>query len=163
MKQGDAGLCDEINVKVAPIIGAAGLPPAWSPREHQIEMSRGAFGQQVSREACAQCTNSDGSDLGKKEECLVTDGQQHNELTICYFSWIRENVGKESEQVSVPSHVTDIGSLIDWLVRNGGESYARAFENPAVTRAAINHCHVGPTASLRGAKEIAFFPPVTGG
>jgi molybdopterin synthase sulfur carrier subunit len=73
------------------------------------------------------------------------------------------NVGKESEQVSVPSHVTDIGSLIDWLVRNGGEAYARAFENPAVTRAAINHCHVGPTASLRGAKEIAFFPPVTGG
>ncbi len=74
---------------------------------------------------------------------MVIDGQQHNELTICYFSWIRENVGKESEQVSVPSHVTDIASLIDWL--------------------AINHCHVGPTASLRGAQEIAFFPPVTGG
>ena len=58
MKQADAGLCDEINVKVAPIIRAAGLPPAWSPREHQIEMTRGAFGQQVSRGACAQCTNS---------------------------------------------------------------------------------------------------------
>ena len=94
---------------------------------------------------------------------MVSDGQTHSELTICYFSWIRESVGKESERVLVPSDVTDISGLIDWLVRNGGEPYARAFENIDVTRAAINHCHVGPATSLKGAKEIAFFPPVTGG
>lgn len=94
---------------------------------------------------------------------VISGGQTHSELTICYFSWIRESVGKESEQVLVPPDVTDISGLIDWLVRNGGAPYARAFESPDVTRAAINHCHVGPSASLQGAKEIAFFPPVTGG
>ncbi|WP_239629810.1 MoaD/ThiS family protein [Bradyrhizobium sp. I71] len=93
---------------------------------------------------------------------MVSDGQ-HNELTICYFSWIRDRVGKESEQISIPSQVIDIASLIDWLVSSGGERYARAFENPVVTRAAINRRHVGPSASLKGAREIAFFPPVTGG
>jgi sulfur-carrier protein len=95
------------------------------------------------------------------EELVVSTG--HMQLTICYFSWIRESIGKESERVSVPSDVSDIAGLINWLVRNGGAPYAHAFENPVVTRAAIDHCHVGPATSLQGAKEIAFFPPVTGG
>jgi molybdopterin synthase sulfur carrier subunit len=84
-------------------------------------------------------------------------------LTICYFSWVRESIGKETEELSIPPEVTDISGLIDWLVRNGGAPYARVFANPTVVRAAINRCHVGPATSLQGAKEIAFFPPVTGG
>jgi molybdopterin synthase sulfur carrier subunit len=51
--------------------------------------------------------------------------------------------------------------LIQWLVRRG-EEYAHAFEKPVV-RAAIDHIHVKLDASIVGAGEIAFFPPMTGG
>jgi molybdopterin synthase sulfur carrier subunit len=44
-----------------------------------------------------------------------------------------------------------------------GESYAYAFEKPKVIRAAIDHVHVRPDARIAGAREIAFFPPMTGG
>jgi sulfur-carrier protein len=49
-----------------------------------------------------------------------------------------------------------------WLASRG-EEYAHAFENPNVIRAAIDHHHVRPDAAIKGAGEIAFFPPMTGG
>ena len=52
--------------------------------------------------------------------------------------------------------------LIGWLTGRG-EEYAYAFENPKVIRAAIDRAHVKPDAVLAGAREIAFFPPMTGG
>ena len=94
---------------------------------------------------------------------MTSGGQPHTELTIYYFSWVRESIGKESERVFVPPGVTDISDLINWLILSGGATYARAFKNREVVRAAIDRCHVVPATSLRGAKEIAFFPPVTGG
>jgi molybdopterin synthase sulfur carrier subunit len=89
--------------------------------------------------------------------------QRFNQFTIHYFAWVRERVGRDSEQVSVPVEVTDISGLIDWLIVSGDESYAHAFEHRRVIRAAIDHHHVCHTTSLCGATEIAFFPPVTGG
>ena len=52
--------------------------------------------------------------------------------------------------------------LIAWLSKRG-EGYAYAFETPRVIRAAIDHAHVKPDAVIAGAREIAFFPPMTGG
>ena len=49
-----------------------------------------------------------------------------------------------------------------WLSRRG-EEYAHAFENPKVIRAAIDRTHVRDNAAILGAREIAFFPPMTGG
>ena len=49
-----------------------------------------------------------------------------------------------------------------WLSERG-EEYAYAFENAKVIRAAIDHTHVKPDAAIAGAREIAFFPPMTGG
>jgi sulfur-carrier protein len=57
--------------------------------------------------------------------------------------------------------VRTINDLIQWLVGRG-EEYAHAFEKPVV-RAAIDHIHVKLDASIVGAGEIAFFPPMTGG
>ena len=48
-------------------------------------------------------------------------------------------------------------------VSGRGETYAYAFEKPKVIRAAIDHTHVKPDAMISGAREIAFFPPMTGG
>jgi molybdopterin synthase sulfur carrier subunit len=49
-----------------------------------------------------------------------------------------------------------------WLGERG-EEYAHAFENPKVIRAAIDRAHVKADTAIAGAREIAFFPPMTGG
>jgi molybdopterin synthase sulfur carrier subunit len=71
-------------------------------------------------------------------------------------------VGKSEETVEPPSSVRTVDDLINWLALRG-ESYAHAFETPRVIRAAIDHAHVKPDAMISGAREIAFFPPMTGG
>ena len=55
-----------------------------------------------------------------------------------------------------------VGELIAWLSKRG-EEYAHAFENPKVIRAAIDKSHVKPETPIKDAREIAFFPPMTGG
>jgi len=81
---------------------------------------------------------------------------------VRYFAWVRERVGKAEEDVAVPADVKTVGDLVQWLSTRG-EEYAHAFENPKVVRAALDKMHVQPEAALGSAKEIAFFPPMTGG
>jgi molybdopterin synthase sulfur carrier subunit len=83
-------------------------------------------------------------------------------VKLLYFAWVRERIGKPEEDVELPTGVATVGELIDWLSRRG-EEYAHAFENPRVIRAAIDRAHVKADATLKGAREIAFFPPMTGG
>jgi molybdopterin synthase sulfur carrier subunit len=83
-------------------------------------------------------------------------------VTLRYFSWVRERVGKTDETLALPPEVTSIERLIGWLAERG-EQYAHAFENPAIIRAAIDRKHVPAQAPIAGAREIAFFPPMTGG
>jgi len=83
-------------------------------------------------------------------------------MKILYFAWVRERVGKTEETVEPPAAVRTVGDLIGWLSTRGDE-YAHAFEKPRVIRAAIDHAHVRPDAVIAGAREIAFFPPMTGG
>lgn len=83
-------------------------------------------------------------------------------MKVLYFAWVRERIGKTEETVEPPAHVRTVGDLVGWLTARG-EEYAHAFENPKVIRAAIDRTHVKPDAVLAGAREIAFFPPMTGG
>ncbi len=83
-------------------------------------------------------------------------------LKLRYFAWVRERIGKPEEDVELPAGVATIAELMTWLAGRG-EEYAYAFDNPKVIRAAINRSHVKPQAEIAGAKEIAFFPPMTGG
>ena len=83
-------------------------------------------------------------------------------MKVKYFAWVRERVGKAEETVEPPASVRTVDDLIAWLARRG-ESYAYAFERPLVIRAAIDHAHVKSDAVIAGAREIAFFPPMTGG
>lgn len=83
-------------------------------------------------------------------------------IKLRYFAWVRERIGKPEEEVELPGGVATIGELMTWLAARG-EEYAHAFENPKVIRAAIDRSHVKPQAAIAGAKEIAFFPPMTGG
>jgi molybdopterin synthase sulfur carrier subunit len=83
-------------------------------------------------------------------------------MRLKYFAWVRERVGKAEETLEPPAAVRTVGELIGWLSAQG-EEYAHAFEKPAVIRAAIDHTHVPPETAIAGAREIAFFPPMTGG
>ena len=83
-------------------------------------------------------------------------------VKIVYFAWVRERIGKAEETVDLPAGIATIADLVGWL-RARGPEYANAFAKPEVVRAAIDQTHVKPAASIAGAREIAFFPPVTGG
>jgi molybdopterin synthase sulfur carrier subunit len=83
-------------------------------------------------------------------------------MKVLYFAWVRERIGKAEETIDPPAAVRTVGDLIGWLTQRG-EEYARAFEKPTIIRAAIDHAHVKPEAAIAGAREIAFFPPMTGG
>jgi len=83
-------------------------------------------------------------------------------VKVRYFAWVRERVGKAEEDIEIPAAIATVGELMTWLSRRG-EEYAHAFENPKVIRAAIDKSHVRADASIEGASEIAFFPPMTGG
>jgi molybdopterin synthase sulfur carrier subunit len=83
-------------------------------------------------------------------------------MKLKYFAWVRERIGKAEETIEPPANVQTVGELIGWLSAQG-EQYAYAFETPKVIRTAIDHSHVKPDAPIAGAREIAFFPPMTGG
>lgn len=83
-------------------------------------------------------------------------------MKLVYFAWVRERIGLAEEEAEPPSGTATLADLVAWL-RTRGEGYAHAFENEGVVRAAIDHRHAKPDARLDGAREVAFFPPMTGG
>lgn len=83
-------------------------------------------------------------------------------VKLLYFAWVREKAGLAEETVNLPEGVATVAALIAWL-RARGPEFEAAFERAEVVRAAVNQRHVKHDASLEGAREIAFFPPVTGG
>ena len=83
-------------------------------------------------------------------------------VKLVYFAWIRERTGKAEESLALTPDLVTVADLVRWL-KQRDEGYEAAFANEAVVRAAIDHVHVRPDAPLAGAREIAFFPPMTGG
>ena len=83
-------------------------------------------------------------------------------VTLRYFAWVRERIGRAEEHVELPAAVTTVAEVMTWLKARGPE-YEHAFERAGIIRAAIDQMHVKPQTPIAGAREIAFFPPVTGG
>ncbi len=83
-------------------------------------------------------------------------------MRVLYFAWVKDKAGIAAEDINPPASVTTIAELMNWLKARGPE-FANAFERADVIRAAIDHSHVRHDARIAGAREIAFFPPVTGG
>lgn len=83
-------------------------------------------------------------------------------IDLLYFAWVREAMGRAQERVSPPAGVTDVAGLVDWLAERDAAS-AAALADRGRLRAAVDQAFVGMDASILGAREIALFPPVTGG
>lgn len=81
---------------------------------------------------------------------------------MLYFAWVREAIGIGAERIDPPADVTTVAALIDWLAARS-DGHARAFADRDRLRAAVDQRFVPMAASIAGAREVAIFPPVTGG
>ena len=83
-------------------------------------------------------------------------------VKFLYFAWLREKTGISEEDITLPDDVSSVADLIKWQ-RTRGPEFETAFAKDDVIRVAIDQTHAQPYTALGGAREIAFFPPVTGG
>ncbi len=83
-------------------------------------------------------------------------------MKILYFAKLRQVIGRGQDEIDIPVSVTTVRELIDYL-KGGDEGIAAAFADLRSLKVAINQSHSHLDATLGGATEIAFFPPVTGG
>ncbi len=81
---------------------------------------------------------------------------------LIYFAWVRERIGKAEEDVELPADVKTVRELLLWL-KSRGEEFESALQHPEVIRVAINQEHVDHRELIGSAREIALFPPMTGG
>ena len=83
-------------------------------------------------------------------------------MVIKYFSWIKEHLGKSEEQITIPSDITNVDQLINYL--NEKETkYNLLFEKKELIKIAVNKTYSSFDTKVSNNDEIAFFPPVTGG
>lgn len=83
-------------------------------------------------------------------------------MVIKYFSWIREGVGKNEEDMDLPADVATVRELLDHLC-NRSDEHARVLKERVFVRVAVNQTHVDHDHPVTNVDEIAIFPPVTGG
>ena len=83
-------------------------------------------------------------------------------MTLLYFAWLRQKIGKSMEEITPPPGITTVKDLIAHL-QTLSPAHAEAFADHSRIRTAVNQHHAGLDAKIAAGDEIAFFPPVTGG
>lgn len=83
-------------------------------------------------------------------------------MKILYFARLRQIIGRGQDEIEIPANVKTVSALIDYL-KGKDEGVAAAFADLRTLKVAINQSHSSFDASIIGATEVAFFPPVTGG
>ncbi len=83
-------------------------------------------------------------------------------MKILYFAWLKQKTGQSSEEVTPPAEVGTVAELADWLAARS-PGHAEALADRRVVRVAIDQEFADYDTPITGAREIAFFPPVTGG
>lgn len=71
-------------------------------------------------------------------------------------------IGRGQDEISLPAGVSTVNALLNHLVASDA-GIAAAFADLRTVRVAVDQSHCALDASIIGAKEVAFFPPVTGG
>jgi molybdopterin converting factor subunit 1 len=83
-------------------------------------------------------------------------------MTILYFAWVKERIGKDEETLTLPDDVNTVGELIRYLRALSPGHDAALAEGNAV-RVAVNQKMADLDAPVTEGDEVAFFPPMTGG
>jgi sulfur-carrier protein len=81
-------------------------------------------------------------------------------VTVRYFAWLRERVGEPVE--TIETGAATVGELVEELKRRE-DRYALAFADMRAVRVAVDQELADLAAPLAGVREVAFFPPMTGG
>ena len=81
-------------------------------------------------------------------------------MQVLYFAWVRERIGVAKE--TVDTQAATVMDLVNEL-RAREDRYAAAFEDLSALRVAVDQDLVDFDAPLSGVREVAFFPPMTGG
>ena len=81
-------------------------------------------------------------------------------LDVMYFAWVRDRIGVPREQVDTQAQT--VAELVQELVAREAR-YAAAFADTSALRVALDQQLADFDASLDGVREVAFFPPMTGG
>ena len=83
-------------------------------------------------------------------------------MQVLYFAWLREKSGVAEEAVEPPAALSTVGDLLGWL-KERSPGHADALADLSVVRVALDQEYVGLDHPIAGAREVALFPPVTGG
>ncbi len=83
-------------------------------------------------------------------------------MKILYFSWIKDGIGKNREEIDIDESVKTISDLIDFLI-NKNEDYKKVFSDLSSVKFSKNMNLVSIDENINNNDEIAFFPPMTGG
>jgi molybdopterin synthase sulfur carrier subunit len=81
-------------------------------------------------------------------------------MDVLYFAWVRERIGIPREKVE--TQAATVAELVSELSARE-ERYAAAFADLSALRVAVDQELTDFDASLEGVREVAFFPPMTGG
>ncbi|SEN34077.1 molybdopterin synthase subunit MoaD [Loktanella fryxellensis] len=81
-------------------------------------------------------------------------------MDVLYFAWVRERIGVPSERIETGA--ATVADLVAELSARE-ERYAAAFADTAALRVALDQTLATFDAPLAGVREVAFFPPMTGG
>jgi sulfur-carrier protein len=81
-------------------------------------------------------------------------------IDVLYFAWVRERIGLPKERVTTSA--ATVAELVAELVARE-ERYAVAFADLSALRVAVDQELMDFDAPLAGVREVAFFPPMTGG
>ena len=81
-------------------------------------------------------------------------------LQVLYFAWLRERIGVGREEIETSA--ARVSDLVDEL-REREDRYAAAFADMDAVRCAVDQELVPLDTPLGDAREVAFFPPMTGG
>ena len=81
-------------------------------------------------------------------------------IDVLYFAWVRERIGMPRERIE--THAATVAELVAELSARE-DRYAAAFADPASLRVALDQELADFAAPLAGVREVAFFPPMTGG
>ena len=83
-------------------------------------------------------------------------------VRVRYFASVKEQLGKEVEEIEVPAGIGTVAALRAHLMKRGGD-WQTIFAEKKLVRAAVNQEMAQPAAAIKAGDEVAFFPPVTGG
>ena len=83
-------------------------------------------------------------------------------MKLKYFAWLKDEVGCEEEEITLPVEINTVGGLINWLSQRSPR-YEQAFEFIDVVKVVVNQAYVEYDHPIKNDDEAIFMPPIAGG